>query len=181
MRKTAFIISILLISNFVSHAQIEVAHVSSKYLKETGFGAFLNFSFPVSASNYVTAEAGLQYFKNSDEEDMAIVPVLIGYRYTIDHSGTGFYIEPNAGYNFGSTSIVVYENSSPVANDDGSYKHYEIKGLAAGITAGYLFKPSGPIQFNAGIRYERTFGSLATNTFSFRISHAFNFGKKSKE
>jgi hypothetical protein len=176
--KKALIIVTLLTFQLLANAQIEVAHVSSKIFKETGFGAFLNFSFPVSSANYITAEAGLQYFKNWDEEDMAVVPILVGYRYTINHSGAGFYIEPNAGYNFGSTTIVVYENSSPVANDDGSYKKYEIKGLAAGVTAGYLFKPSGSIQFNLGLRYERTFGSLATNLFSFRISHAFSFGKK---
>ena len=47
----------------------------------------------------------------------------------------------------------------------------------AGIGIGYLFEP-GSIQFNLGLRYERTFGNAGANIFAFRVSHTFSLGKR---
>lgn len=162
-----------------SNAQIEVAHISVNDFKAIGFGGFLNFCLPVSEANYMTIEGGLQYFKNKDEEDLALVPVLIGYRYTLNQSGTGFYVEPNAGYSFGASTIGKYnEVGSPISDGNGGWAYEKVAGPTAGIGFGYLFEPGGRIQFNLGLRYEHSFGNAGTNGFAFRISHAFTFGRK---
>lgn len=154
-----------IISFTFCHAQIEVAHVSSKEFKSTGFGGFLNFSFPISdGKNYVIAEGGFQYFK-ADIDNLLFIPCVAGFRYTLNQSGTGFYVEPNAGYTFG-------------AGDLQKHTQDKLSGIATGVGIGYLFQPTGIIQFNISARYEHCFSNIATNTFSFRISHAFSFGRR---
>ncbi|MBN9351430.1 MAG: hypothetical protein J0H55_12180 [Chitinophagaceae bacterium] len=159
LKKQFFVLYFLFFSFNLCNAQIEVAHVSAKDFKSLGFGAFLNFSIPVSEANYVTLEGGLQYFKDKDADKLTLLPVLAGYRYTLNQTGTGLYIEPNAGYTF---SVA----------DFGDYA-----GPSAGIGVGYLID-LGNIPFNFGLRYERSFGNTATNVFAFRIAHSFSFGRK---
>lgn len=60
--KRFLLLSALISSFHCCNAQIEVAHIKLKDFKATGFGAFLNFSFPVSQANYVTVKGGVQYF-----------------------------------------------------------------------------------------------------------------------
>lgn len=174
------LLSISLMSSFhFCNAQIEVAHIKVKDFKATGFGAFLNFSFPVSEANYVTLEGGVQYFKNKYDEDLARVPVLLGYRYTLNQSGTGFYVEPNGGYSFGGSSIAVYnEYGSPLSDGNGNWLYEKVAGPTAGAGIGYLFEPGEKIQFNISLRYQHTFANAPSDVFSFRISHAFTFGRR---
>jgi hypothetical protein len=54
----------------------------------------------------------------------------------------------------------------------------KVAGPTAGIGFGYLFEPSGRVQFNIGLRYQHTFWNAAVNALSFRISHAFTFGRR---
>ena len=182
LMRPSLLLFIASLSFYFCSAQIEVAHISVKEFKETGFGSFLNFSLPVSHANYLTLEGGLQLFKNSNDENVGIFPVLIGYRYTVNHSGTGFYVEPNAGYTFGESTIGIYDEvGSPMTDGSGKYLYEKVNGPTAGIGLGYLFVPGGGIQFNVGIRYERSFGNTATNMFAFRIAHAFTFGRRQKD
>ena len=137
---------------------------------------------PVSDANYATIELGLQYFNDKYDEEVAMIPVLLGYRYTLNHSGTGLYVEPNAGYCFGSTTVMEYDaNGSPLSDGNGHYLYEEIKGPVAGVGVGYLFEPGGKIQFNLALRYQRTFGNTPSNLFAFRISHAFTFGRRNND
>jgi hypothetical protein len=140
-------------------AQIEVAHLSAKDYKALGFGAFLNVSLPVSDANYLTIEGGYQYFKDKSTKVVSMMPVLIGFRYTLNQTGTGFYVEPNAGYSF---SVADY----------GDYA-----GGTAGIGVGYLVD-LGNVPFNFGLRYEHGFGNPSTNVFAFRIAHSLTFGNR---
>lgn len=151
----------LFIASFCN-AQIEVAHFSTKEFKSIGFGAFLNFSFPVSEADYITAEGGVQYFKDNSVEAVAMIPVLIGYRYTLNRSGTGFYVEPNAGFSF---CVADYSDYS---------------GATAGIGVGYLID-LGNVPFNFGLRYEHSFGNPSTNIFALRIAHSLSFGRRNKD
>jgi hypothetical protein len=154
-----------------ANAQLEIDRLSFKGFNAIGFGGFFNFAFPITDADYVTAEIGLGVFSNNGS-NVVTAPFLAGYRFTIDRSGTGFYLEPNAGYGAAATDIQL-----PDAN--GIYSDAKISGAAAGCTFGYLFQPTGRIQFNLGIRYEHIFGSdFAPNIFSFRISHAFTFGRR---
>lgn len=84
------IFSIFLYSR--SSAQIEVAHLKMKDYSATGFGGFLNFAIPVSEGSAVTTEAGFYIFRK-DEDNVALIPFLLGYRHTLDRTGAGFYIK----------------------------------------------------------------------------------------
>jgi hypothetical protein len=154
-----------------STAQLEVDQLSFKGFNAVGFGGFFNFAFPITDADYISAELGLSAF-SSNGNSVITAPLLAGYRFTIDRSGTGFYLEPNAGYGFAATDI-------QLPDAQGIYSDAKIAGAAAGLTFGYLFQPTGRIQFNLGIRYEHIFGSdFAPNIFSFRIAHAFTFGRR---
>ena len=178
LKKQLLTLNFILLCSLFCTAQIEVVHVSVKDFKSTGFGGFLNFSLPVSEANYMTLEGGLQYFKNKYDEELGLIPVLLGYRYTLNQSGSGLYVEPNAGYCFGESTIGKYsESGSLLSGEDGDWAKEKVAGPMAGIGLGYLFEPGGKVQFNIGLRYEHTFGNAAVNVFAFRISHAFSFRK----
>ena len=164
------IICILTIFSSNVNAQLQVDYLSFKGFSSVGFGAFFNFSVPVSETNYVTGEAGLDVFSRNDEH-AALAPCLIGYRYTIDGSGYGWYVEPNAGYTFAGTDLQIQDQN-------GFYSDQKLQGFSTGLGLGYLFEPSGKIQFNVGLRYEHIYGDAGSNMFSLRISHAFIFGRK---
>ena len=171
----ALVFSVFLYS--VCQSQIEVAYIKMKDFKAIGFGGFLNFSLPVAESaHYLTLEGGLQYFKDKHDQDVALAPVLVGFRYTLDQSGTGLYAEPFLGYTFGASSLPRYENGAPVWGPDGIVLSQKVAGAAAGAGIGYLFEPSGKIQFNIGLRYQHTFGPAQANVMAFRVSHNFTFG-----
>ncbi|MDQ6763926.1 MAG: autotransporter outer membrane beta-barrel domain-containing protein [Bacteroidota bacterium] len=175
LKKHLLALCLLIGSIKICNAQIEVAHVTSKNFTSTGFGGFLNFAIPVAEVNYVTLEGGFQYFKNKYDEDLAFIPVLIGYRYTLNQTGSGFYVEPYAGYTFGASSIGKYdENGGYLGGDE------KVEGPTAGVGAGYLID-LGNIPFNFGLRYQHNFGNYATNVFSFRISHTFHIGRRSDD
>ncbi|MEP6585014.1 MAG: autotransporter domain-containing protein [Ginsengibacter sp.] len=166
-KKKFYALSFLLVSFSFCNAQIEVAHASTKDFSAIGFGGFLNFSIPVSEANYITFEGGFQYFKNQYDEDLALIPVLVGYRYTLNQTGSGFYVEPNAGYTFGASSIGDYDANGGYLGVD-----KKVAGPSAGIGFGYLID-LGNIPFNFSLRYEHNFGDAATNVYSFRIAHSF--------
>jgi hypothetical protein len=86
------------------NAQLQVDHLSFKGFSATGFGGFLNVAIPVSDADYLTAELGLDVFSSNDYH-VVTLPILVGYRYTFNRTGAGFYIEPNAGYSYGGTDI----------------------------------------------------------------------------
>ncbi len=163
-----------LISCVSLNAQIEVDHISMKNFKATALGGFLNFSHPVSDGNYMSYEVGLHYFKSKYDEEVVLIPLLVGYRYTLDQTGTGFYVEPNAGYNFGKTTIQKYdENGGFIGGEE------KVAGPAAGLGFGYLWQLGDErTLINFGARYERIFGQSSVNMFSFRASYTFSFGRR---
>ncbi len=99
-------------------------------------------------------------FKSTKE--LSLIPLLAGFRYTLDQSGSGFYIEPNAGFAFGSSDL-----NQP-------------DGAAAGMGAGYLVD-LGNVPFNFGVRYEHVFGNPSTNVFSLRITHSLQLRKRESD
>ena len=176
-KRTLVFCLFIVICNF-SNAQLEVAHMSTKNFSGLGFGAFINVSAPVSDANYFTGEAGLYVFSHEDNH-VALLPLLAGYRYTLDGTGTGFYLEPNAGYSFGGSDIKKYnQNGSPIYDAGGKQVDQKVTGATTGINAGYLFEQTGFIQFNISVRYEHVFSEFGQNMFSLRISHAFSFARR---
>jgi hypothetical protein len=124
---------------FQSYGQVGIGYARLKDFKALGFNTFLNFSLPVSESNYVTLEGGLQYFKNSYDEELAYIPILVGYKYTLNQTGTGFYIEPHAGYAFGESTIQTYDEYGIISDGNGNLIYQEVKGPMAGLGFGYFY------------------------------------------
>ena len=172
LKKQLPVLLLLLCCAHVGKAQIEVDYVNAKNFHEIGFGAFLNFAFPVSEADYVIVEGGVQYFKNSYDEELGLIPVLLGYRYTLDRTGSGLYVEPVAGYTFGSSTIGKYDENG---GWEGGYE--SVAGPSAGLGVGYLLTV-GRVPFALALRFEHNFGDYGTNVFGFRISHSFGTRKK---
>ncbi len=176
MKRYLFFFTLLLA--FKANAQIEVLTVlnqkpESKYL--VGFGAMLKFGFPVKDfADEVTVEAGIKFIPEIEYPDtygVAYIPVKIGYRYTFDRSGSGFYTEPQLGYSFyGARS---YQNM------DGADVDEIIKGPVSGLSFGYLFPSEKVVQIDLSFRYENVFyrqGSV--HTIGLRLNSKFRFGNR---
>ena len=153
------------------HAQLEVAQIFTKGQSNTGFGANLHVGFPVTKGDEISGEIGLYYFAPG-QSHMIFLPFLLGYRHTLDHSGTGFYFEPFAGYSVGATDIPQLDaNGQLQYNSDGSEKDQKLSGVTAGLGIGYIL-PNPNLPLNFGLRYEHVFVSdnPSPNLLAFRIS-----------
>ena len=159
-----------------ANAQIEVLKVTGKNGKDykLGFGAFLKFSVPASEASYISVEGGFNFAqeKEDPEEGMAVCPLKLGYRYTVNGSGSGLYVEPQAGYNlYGIRSHY----------DDASYENVDEKfhGIVGAIQVGYLFQPGKKVQFDLGAFYETIFHNATTMSYAgLRLTHNFSFGRR---
>jgi hypothetical protein len=166
------LIAILMLGYVNGNAQVEVLRITVKDFKGFGFGGFLNFSIPISEeTNYLTLEAGYQYLKKAEDEYAAFIPVLMGFRYTLDRSGAGFFAEPFGGYSFGEASIYKYEGDFPVYDDEGNQVREKVSGPIAGLGFGYLFQTESDNTYTLALRYARTFSEAHTNTIALRFSY----------
>jgi hypothetical protein len=175
----SFCLSILI--SAALHAQVEVAHLFSKGRSATGFGLFLHAGASISTADELSGEVGLYYFSPNGSH-LAFVPVLVCYRHTLAGSGTGFYLEPVAGYSFGSTDIPKTDaNGTPLYNSSGNEIDQKIAGVTAGMGFGYII-PSASIPLNFGLRYEHLFvsGDPSQNMISFRISYSLAAGRRAR-
>ena len=185
MKKRLFGCCLSLLLSVAMHsvyAQVEVAHLFSKGLSATGGGIFLHGGVPVSKAGEIGIEAGLYYF-TANGSHLASAPCLVGYRHTIDGSGTGFYVEPLAGYTFGGTDIQKTDAAgNPLYNSSGGEIDQKISGPTAGMGIGYII-PSATIPLNFGLRYERVFisGDPSQNMISFRISYSLSAGRRMRQ
>lgn len=179
--KKILLLSVALFIYAAAHAQIEVAKLSSKGFSPFGFGGFLNFSIPVTDNSAAVVEAGVYIF-SKDDYHMAVAPVLGGYRQFFGQDDFGFYAEPVAGYTFGGTDIQKLDaNGNALYKADGSQVDQSVKGPIGGIGFGYLFEPSGSVQFNISLRAEHVFvgaGNPSLSIIALRISHGFTFGHR---
>lgn len=164
------LLAILLIASLNLNAQIQFSKIIGKDSKVygTGYGGFLKFSHPISEASDLTLELGANVFSLKEDPAFgwALIPIKAGYRYTLNQSGTGFYVEPQVGYN-------VY-GIDP--NDT------KFTGLILAAGAGYLFQPIGKIKFDLGLLFESAMhkgGPL--NYLSLRLSHNFSFGRRESE
>jgi hypothetical protein len=169
MLKRIFFILLTFISVSAS-AQIQVSKLlganSDKFT--TGYGGFLKYAYPISNSSDVSLEIGFMSFslKADNAYGWIIIPVKAGYRYTLNQTGYGFYLEPYLGYNFAG-----------IDPDDKKFK-----GMVYGAGTGYLFKPTGKVNFDLGIQYEsaqHTGG--AANYLSFRLTHNFGGSRRQND
>ncbi len=86
-----------------ANAQIEISKLIGKNSNDysLGYGGLLKFSFPISDADDIALEAGVHFFfeKGGTDYGIADVPLKAGYKYTINRSGYGLYLEPQLGYN----------------------------------------------------------------------------------
>jgi hypothetical protein len=162
-------------------AQLEVAHIFSKGESATGFGAFLHFGFPVATTAEVGIEGGVYFFApNSDHLIMA--PFLLTYRHTFEKTGTGFYLEPVAGYTAGTTDIPKTDASGNNQYDaSGNVIDQKLSGPTAGLGLGYLI-PSARCPLNICLRYEHLFvpstDGPSPNLLALRLSWSLTLGRR---
>ena len=161
------------------HAQLEIAQIFTKGQSHTGFGANLHVGFPVSKGDEISGEAGFYYFAPG-QTHMILVPLLVGYRHTFDHSGAGWYVEPFAGYSAGGTDIPRLDAiGNPVYNSDGTAVDQSLNGPTTGIGFGYII-PNPKLPLNIGLRYEHTFvsGDPSANILALRVSWSLLTGRR---
>lgn len=154
-----------------------MAHLTFKGFSTTGFGGFLNVAIPITEGNSITTEAGFYSFRKDDDLTV-LVPFLLGYRYTLNGSGTGFYMEPTAGYTIGGTDRQKTDQFNSPIIVDGKYAEQKVAGVTTGAGTGYIFP--GRVAFNIGLRYQHVFVSKdpGLNLFSLRISHTISLRRR---
>jgi hypothetical protein len=159
-----------------AHAQIGVVKLVGNNTKDysIGFGAFIKSGFPVSEGTNITVEIGADFFPSDggfgSGKGTAMCPLKVGYRYTLNGTGEGFYLEPQVGYNvYGVTSL--YDEQGKQVN-----LKYHGGVLAAG--AGYLFS-IWDLPFDLNLRYETVIAHGGSNNFiSLGISRFISFGRR---
>ena len=160
----------------LADAQVELAQVLSKNTSATGLGIYMHVGFPVSKSSEVSAELGFYYFAPQPYH-MIMLPLLAGYRYSLNGTRTGFYLEPQAGYTFGNSDIHKTDANGNLIYANDEVVDQKISGLTGAFTAGYLF-PKIPLQL--GLRYTHIFvnGDPTQSILSFRASYVVAFGRR---
>ena len=167
---------LLILTSYRATAQIELLGVvgrkpDSRYLP--GLGAMLKFGFPVGESDEISAELALRYIPEVEYPDaygIIYTPVKLGYRYTLDRSGMGWYVEPQAGYNL--YGIRSYQNLDGVDVDE------KFKGVVGSIAFGYLFERKRRYASDLSLRFESViYSGGTTNTIGIRFTRNLSFGR----
>ena len=178
MGKRTLTASVLFLLIVQANAQISVMKLVGNNTKDykIGFGAFIKTGLPVSAAADVTIELGADIFFMSGygtEYGTIMCPLKAGYRYTLNGTGQGFYVEPQVGFNLiGITSL------PSESGEDINLKYHGVV-LAAG--AGYMFT-IGRAPFDLNLRYETVVAHGGSNNFvSLGISRIISFKKRDTE
>jgi len=178
MKKT-IILSLLLSAMLINraNAQIEFAKLlgknSADYLP--GFGAFLKFGLPVTEADDISIEGGAIAFLDKEypgEYAIAMVPLKIGYRHTLNGTGTGFYAEPQIGYNlFGIDYYYDYKTYENVEK--------KITGFILASGSGFLIKPFRGFTFCFFFFFLSVIYKGGNKSFiALRLANNFSFRKR---
>jgi hypothetical protein len=167
---TFFLLFFLLHTN----AQIGAMKLVGKDTKDykLGFGAFIKTEVAVSDGSYATLEIGADVFpsKDGDGNGTIMCPLKAGYRYTLNGTGEGLYIEPQAGYDlYGVTSL---------DDENGQAVNLKYHGVVLAAGTGYLFSAWNTL-FDVNLRYETVMAHGGSNNLiSLGISKFFSFGRR---
>jgi hypothetical protein len=176
MSKGMLTLSLLFFFIIPANAQLGVMKLVGNGTKnyQLGFGAFIKAGVPVSDASNVTLEIGADFFPSKDAgEGTAMCPLKAGYRYTLNGTGEGFYVEPQVGYNiYGVTSLL---------DDNGQNVDLKYHGVIFAAGAGYLFSISN-IPFDVNLRYETVIAHGGSNNLvSLGITKSFRFGRRDQD
>jgi hypothetical protein len=167
--------TILFLAISQANAQIGAMKLVGNNTKDysIGFGAFIKAGIPVSEGADVTLEIGADIFFMSGygtEYGTVMCPLKAGYRYTLNGTGQGFYIEPQVGYNLVGVTSLPDENGNTV--------NLSYHGIVLAAGTGYLFT-IGRIPFDVNLRYETVIAHGGSNNLiSLGISRYFSFKKR---
>jgi hypothetical protein len=174
MAKPFLLIALFFIA-IQSRAQLSVIKMVGNDTKDykLGAGLYLKAGYPVSEGDDITIEAGGYLFRlydNSFEYGTIVVPAKVGYRYTLNREGNGFYVEPQVGYNIYGASTL---------NVNGYAKDFKYHGIVLGAGTGYLFSIwSAPVDLN--LHYETIMDKGGSNNYV-RLGLVFPFSLKKRE
>jgi hypothetical protein len=179
MVKRTLAATILFFSIMQSSAQIGLMRLVGKNTSNYtfGFGAFIKSGFPVSEGSDVTLEIGADIFFLNDgygsSDGTIMCPLKAGYRYTLNGTGKGFYIEPQVGFNLvGITSL---------HDANGNQINLNYHGVVFAAGTGYLFT-IGRAPFDLNLRYETVIDHGGSNNLiSLGISRFIRFRKRDSE
>jgi hypothetical protein len=160
----------------IANAQAELAQVINKNNSATGLGVYLHFGFPIKKSSEVTGEFGFYYFAPQPNH-MLMFPMLAGYRYILNGTRSGIYLEPQAGYSFGTSDIHKTDGNGNLIYQNDETVDQKVSGMTGAMTVGYLF-PKMPLQL--GVRFAHIFvsGDPTQSIISFRASYVVSFGRR---
>jgi hypothetical protein len=166
---------ILFFSMHRVHAQLGVMKMVGKDTKDytIGFGAFVKTGVPVSDGSDITLEIGADIFfldGYGSGDGTVMCPLKAGYRYTLNGTGEGFYVEPQVGFNlYGVTSL---------HDENGNAVDLKYHGVVFAAGAGYLFN-IGNAPFDLNLRYETVIAHGGSNNLiSLGISRFISFGRR---
>lgn len=179
MCKVILVILILFFSIVHASAQLGAMKLVGKDTKDyaMGFGAFIKTGFPVSDGSTLTLELGANIFLLNDGygsgDGTIMCPLKAGYRYTLNKTGTGLYVEPQVGYNLlGATSIY---------DDNGKMQNLRYHGAVFAAGTGYLFS-LWDAPFDVNLRYETVIAHGGSNNLiSLGICRFISFRKRNPE
>jgi hypothetical protein len=157
-----------------ANAQIGAMKLVGKDTKDykLGFGAFIKTGIPVTDGSDVTLEIGADIFlsKDGDGNGTIMCQLKAGYRYKLNGTGEGLYVEPQVGYDlYGVTSI---------DDENGQTVNLKYHGVVLAAGTGYLFSVWNT-SFDVNLRYETVMAHGGSNNLiSLGISKFFSFGRR---
>ena len=165
-----------------ANAQTEFSQLFVKGYVSPGTGAYLDIAFSAPGhDNWWMIEPSLEYFYNYRDDYAFVFPTLAGIRHVLNGKCYGFYVEPLAGYMFGSTTIPrTNAAGKPVTNANGDTVDQKGTGIMAGFGFGYLFPHSG--HYNIELRYEHTFhdGHPQIDILALRFAYTLVFPRSKR-
>lgn len=179
MNKKILAALILFFSITVAKAQLGAMKLVGKNTSDykLGFGAFIKTAFPFDEGSDITLEGGVNIFFLDDgygsSDGTIMCPLKLGYRYTLNKSGQGFYVEPQAGFNlYGITSL---------HDESGNAINLKYHGAVFAAGTGYLFT-IGNQPFDLNLRYETVMAHGGSNNFiALGISRFISFKKRDND
>jgi hypothetical protein len=165
-----------------AYAQTEFSQLFLKGYVSLGTGAYLDIAFPAPGrSNWWMIEPSMEYFFNYQDHYAFVFPTLTGIRHMFSGKCYGFYVEPLAGYMFGSTTIPrTNAAGKPVTNANGDTVDQKGRGVMAGFGFGYLFPHTNC--YNLELRYEHPFldGHPQIDILALRFAYTIVFPKSKR-
>jgi hypothetical protein len=184
MRKIIPIILSLatLLSYTGANAQTEFSQLFLKGYVSPGTGAYIDIAVPApGCGNWWMIEPSMEYFFNYKDDYAFVFPTLTGIRHVLNGKRHGFYVEPLAGYMFGSTTIPrTNAAGKPDINASGDTVDQKGSAVMAGFGFGYLFPHSGC--YNIELRYEHAFldGHPQIDILALRGAYTIIFPRKNR-